>query len=80
MQTHTYKCFLDANTFKCLPNNIQAHHTYIVLGFFIYLQHKHFIEIWEIGVTDYLSDSLLTLENRFIYATGWIWFTPSGEF
>ena len=60
-------CFLEANTFKCLLNNIEAHHTYIVFGFDIYLQHIQFIEIWATGMTYYVSDSLLTLVNRFIF-------------
>ena len=62
-------CFLEANTFKCLPNNIEAHHTYIVFWISIYLQHIHFIEIWATGMTYYLSDSLLTLVNRFIFTS-----------
>ena len=59
MQTHTYFAFWK-QTFKCLPNNIEAHHTYIVFWILIYLQHIPFIEIWVTGVTVYLSDSLLT--------------------
>ena len=59
-------CFLEAKTFKCLPNNIEAHHTFWI---FIYLQHIHFIEIWVTGMTDYLSDSILTLVNRIIFTS-----------
>ena len=60
--------FPEAKTFKCLPNSIEAQHTYIVFGFlFIYI--IHFIEIWVTGMPYYLSVSLLTLVNRFIFTS-----------
>ena len=51
---------------KCLHYSIEVHHSYLVFGFFIYLSHINFIEKWVAGMTEYLSDPLLTLVNCFI--------------
>ena len=57
-------CFLEAKTFKCLPNTIEAHHTHII--FFIYWQRIQFIEICVTGMTNYLSDSLRHLQTLLV--------------
>ena len=59
--------FLEANTFKCLHNGIETHLAYLV--FWIFLFDAYALEIWVKGMTYYLSDSLLTLVNCFIFTS-----------
>ena len=62
-------CFLEMFT---QHNNIEAHHTYLVLDLYLFAAYTfyiHFIEIWVTVMTYYLSDSLLTSLNRFIFTS-----------
>ena len=62
-------CSLEETTLNSLHNDIETHHTYLVFGFFICLQHIYFIGIWVTGMTDSLSDSLPASLNCFIFTS-----------
>ena len=68
MQTHTFFAFLKQtplNVYIIILRRIMR----IKFFDFSYFQHIHFIEIWVTGMTHYLSDSVLTLVNQFIFTS-----------
>ena len=68
MQTHTYFAFWRQKLLNVYPTFRGTSYLYC-FWIFMYLLHIHFIEICVTGMTDYLSDSLLTLVNRFIFTS-----------
>ena len=60
---NSHLCFLEANTFKRLPNNIKARHTYIVLDFYLFAAYTFYINMGNrndrlpVWLTTYLSKS-----------------------
>ena len=68
VNSHLIRC-LEETTLISLHDNIETHHTYLVFWIFICLQHVYFIEMWVTGMTDYLSDSISTSFNCFIFTS-----------
>ena len=63
-------CCLEEATLNSLHNNIETHHNYyFFFGFLFVCSIYIFIEIWVTGMTDYLSDSIPTSFNCFIFSS-----------